>query len=209
MPTLPRGLYILTDSSLIPAEQLIPAVAAAIQGGAVMVQYRNKSSDHDKRRWEAQDLHNLCRPLGVPLIINDDVALAREIGADGVHLGRDDADIAAARAALGPTAIIGVSCYNELPRAIAAEAAGADYVAFGSFFPSSVKPEAVRASLDLLRQAKQQLTLPLVAIGGINADNGGLLVTAGADLLAVITEVFAAADICTASQRLAALFRPA
>jgi thiamine-phosphate pyrophosphorylase len=206
MNSLRRGLYALTDSTLIPEDRLIPAVAAAIAGGAVLVQYRDKSGDAAKRAWEAQDLVNLCRPLGVPLIINDDVALAAAVGADGVHLGRDDGDIAAARAALGPGALIGVSCYNELERARAAEAAGADYVAFGSFFPSSVKPGAVRAEVDLLRQARQQLNVPLVAIGGINADNGALLIEAGADLLAVISDVFGQSDIRAAARRIAGLF---
>lgn len=208
MNSLRRGLYALTDSTLIPEDRLIPAVAAAIAGGAVLVQYRDKSGDAAKRAWEAQDLVNLCRPLGVPLIINDDVALAAAVGADGVHLGRDDGDIAAARAALGPGALIGVSCYNELERARAAEAAGADYVAFGSFFPSSVKPGAVRAEVDLLRQARQQLNVPLVAIGGINADNGALLIEAGADLLAVISDVFGQDDIRAAARRIAGLFAP-
>lgn len=206
MISLPRGLYVLTDSTLIPDDKLIPAVAAAIHGGAVMVQYRDKSDDADKRRWEAQDLVNLCRPLGVPLIINDDVALAAAVGADGVHLGRDDGDIAAARAILGPNAIIGVSCYNELERAVAAEAAGADYVAFGSFFPSTVKPGAMRAEIELLRQARGKLRVPVVAIGGISADNGALLVEAGAGLLAVITDVFGHNDIRAAAARIAGLF---
>jgi thiamine-phosphate pyrophosphorylase len=206
MKSLPRGLYVLTDSTLIPDDKLVPAVAAAIHGGAVMVQYRDKSGDTDKRRWEAQDLANLCRPLGVPLIINDDVALAHAVGAAGVHLGRDDGDIAAARATLGPGAIIGVSCYNELELAVAAAAAGADYVAFGSFYPSTVKPGAVRATPELLQRAKQQLTLPIAAIGGITIDNAPPLVEAGADLLAVITDVFARDDIRTAAARLAALF---
>lgn len=206
MKNIPHGLYVLTDSTLIPDERLVPAVAAAIAGGAVMVQYRDKSGDADKRKWEAQDLLNLCRPLGVPLIINDDVALARQVGADGVHLGRDDGDIAAARAALGADAIIGVSCYNELDRAVAAAAAGADYVAFGSFFPSTVKPGAVRATPDLLRQARRVLNVPAVAIGGISADNGALLVEAGADLLAVISDVFGQSDIRAAAARIANLF---
>lgn len=206
MISLPRGLYVLTDSTLIPDEKLIPAVAAAIAGGAVMVQYRDKSDDADKRRWEAQDLVNLCRPVGVPLIINDDVALAAAVGAAGVHLGRDDGDITSARAALGPGAIIGVSCYNELERAVAAEAAGADYVAFGSFYPSTIKPGAVRATIELLHQAKERLRLPVVAIGGINADNGARLVAAGADLLAVISGVFGHTDVRAAARHLADLF---
>lgn len=208
MTSLPRGLYVLTDSALIPDEKLVPAVAAAIAGGAVMVQYRDKSDDMGKRRWEAQDLVNLCRPLGVPLIINDDVALAAAVGAAGVHLGRDDGDIAAARATLGPGAIIGVSCYDDLVLAAAAAAAGADYVAFGSFYPSRVKPDAVRATPALLQQAKQQLHLPITAIGGITAANAAPLIAAGADLLAVISDVFGQQDIRAAARRIADLFAP-
>jgi len=206
MKQIPRGLYVLTDNQLIAEDKLIPAVAAAIDGGAVMVQYRDKSADAGKRRWETQDLVNLCRALRTPLIINDDAALARAVGADGVHLGKDDGDIAAARALLGPDAIIGVSCYNDLDRALAAQAAGADYVAFGSFFSSDIKPDAVRATPALLQQAKAQLHLPVVAIGGITADNGAQLVAAGADLLAVISDVFGQADIRAAAARIAGLF---
>lgn len=203
---LPRGLYAIADTALLPAEELVASVAYAIQGGAVMIQYRDKGDDEMRRQYEAADLSNLCRPLGVPLIINDDVELASNIMAKGVHLGKDDADIASARAKLGASAIIGVSCYNDLQRAIEAERAGADYVAFGSFFASPTKPNAVQADVDLLRQAKAQLTIPVVAIGGINADNGAQLVTAGADLLAVISDVFGQTDIAAAADKIAQLF---
>ena len=204
---LPRGLYAITDSKLLSPEHLIQAVAQAIQGGAVMIQYRDKGDDTARHLWEAQDLYNLCRPLGIPLIINDDVELAAQIMADGVHLGQDDGEIATARARLGERAIIGVSCYNELERAIAAEAAGADYVAFGSFYPSQVKPNAVRASPELLTEAKARLSIPVVAIGGINADNGAPLVAAGADLLAVINAVFGQADVTAAASRITQYFK--
>lgn len=203
---LPRGLYAITDSKLLSPERMIEAVALAIQGGAVMIQYRDKGDDPVRRQWEASDLSNMCRPLGVPLIINDDVELAAQVMAKGVHLGKGDADIASARAKLGPNAIIGVSCYDDLGCAIAAEQAGADYVAFGSFFPSRVKPEAVKAEVELLRQAKQRLSIPVVAIGGISADNGAELVAAGADMLAVITEVFGQADILGAAEKISQLF---
>jgi len=206
MKKLPRGLYAITDSKLLSPERMVEAVALAIQGGAVMVQYRDKGNDPMRRQWEASDLSNLCRPLGVPLIINDDVELAVQVMAKGVHLGKDDADIAAARAKLGPNAIIGVSCYNDLERALKAEKAGADYVAFGSFFPSRVKPEAVKAEMALLREAKQKLQVPVIAIGGITADNGRQLVEAGADMLAVITEVFGQVDIRAAAEKFASLF---
>ncbi|MFO7593133.1 MAG: thiamine phosphate synthase [Pseudomonadota bacterium] len=157
---LPRGLYAITDSKLLSPERMVEAVALAIQGGAVMIQYRDKGDDTMRRQWEAADLSNLCRPLGIPLIINDDVDLAADIMAKGVHLGRDDADIAAARKKLPPNAIIGVSCYNDLDRAIEAEKAGADYVAFGSFYPSPTKPDALKADAELIRQAKQKLSIP-------------------------------------------------
>lgn len=206
MAQLPRGLYAITDSKLLSSEQLVEAVAFAIQGGAQMIQYRNKSGNAEQRQWEASDLNNMCRPLGIPLIINDDVEMAAQVFAAGVHLGKDDADITAARAKLGPRAIIGVSCYNNIESALAAEQAGADYVAFGSFFPSRVKPEAVKAELALLHEAKQKLKIPVVAIGGITADNGRQLVEAGADMLAVITEVFGQADIRAAAEKFANLF---
>ena len=206
MAQLPRGLYAITDSKLLSSEKLVEAVALAIQGGAQMIQYRNKGGDAEQRQWEASDINNMCRPLGVPLIINDDVEMAAQVFAAGVHLGKDDADVAAARAKLGPRAIIGVSCYNDIEQAIAAEKAGADYVAFGSFFPSRVKPDAVKAELELIHEAKQKLTIPVVAIGGITADNGRQLVEAGADMLAVITEVFGQADIRAAAEQFAKLY---
>lgn len=204
--SVPRGLYAITDSSRIPADGLIEAVALAIQGGAVMIQYRDKSGDAQRRQWEAQDLVNLCRPLGVPLIINDDVQLAAQVRAHGVHLGREDGDIGAARAALGANAIIGVSCYNDMECAVAAAQAGADYIAFGSFFTSATKPGAVRADIELLRAAQQRIQIPVVAIGGITAENGAPLVEAGADLLAVISDVFGQNDIRAAAARIARLF---
>jgi thiamine-phosphate pyrophosphorylase len=201
-----RGLYVLTDAVLTPGEQLLAAVAAAIDGGAAVVQYRNKSGDTMRQEAEAAALLALCRERGVPLIVNDDVALAARIGADGVHVGREDPDLHQARAALGRSAIIGVSCYDDLERARRAQAEGADYVAFGSFFASPTKPAAVPASLDLLRKARSQLNVPVAAIGGITPDNGAQLVAAGADLLAVITGVFAQPDIRAAARRYAALF---
>lgn len=206
MKRLPRGLYAITDSKLLSPERMVEAVALAIQGGAVMIQYRDKGDDAMRRQWEASDLSNLCRPLGVPLIINDDVELAGQVMARGVHLGREDADVASARKALGGHAIIGVSCYNDLERALEAEKAGADYVAFGSFYPSSTKPDALKADVALLRQARARLTIPVVAIGGITADNGAPLVEAGADMLAVVSAVFGQADILGAAERISQLY---
>ncbi|ROR34793.1 thiamine phosphate synthase [Inmirania thermothiophila] len=203
------GLYVLTDGALTPGARLLPAVAAAIRGGARLVQYRDKGGDARRRLEEATALAALCRRAGVPLVVNDDPALARAAGAAGVHLGADDPDPAEARRLLGPQALVGVSCYDSLARAEEAAAAGADYVAFGSFFPSRTKPAARRAPPALLQRARARLALPLVAIGGITPDNGAALVAAGADLLAVVHGVFGAADIEAAARRYAALFEPA
>lgn len=204
MATL-HGLYVITDHAERP-DGLIADVAAAIQGGARIVQYRDKSGDDGKRAWEAQDLLTLCRPLGVPLLINDDVDLAEHIGADGVHLGRDDGKLHTARERLGPSALIGATCHDSLGFALQAQLDGASYVAFGSFFPSPTKPDAIRAELALLREAKKKLHIPVVAIGGITPDNGAQLVEAGADMLAIVSGVFAQPDITAAARRYADLF---
>ena len=197
-----HGLYAITDG---PRADLLAAVAQALAGGLRLLQYRDKSADAERRHAEAIALLQLCRGHGVPLIINDDIALARAVGADGVHLGREDDDPASARAALGEHAIIGVSCYDSLQRAQAAARAGASYVAFGAFFPSPTKPLAPRAPLELLRQSAA-LGVPRVAIGGITPDNGASLVEAGADYLAVISAVFASADVRAAARRFADLY---
>ena len=206
MSTL-RGLYALTDSGLTPGAALLPAVAAAIRGGARLVQYRDKSTDAVRRLAEARTLAELCRGHGVTFIVNDDPELAAAAGADGVHLGKDDGGIAAARVRLGPRALIGVSCYDSLERAVAAVQAGADYVAFGSFYPSASKPDAVRAAPGLLAEARRSLAgIPLCAIGGITPANGAAIVTAGADMLAVIRGVFAETDVTAAAGAYARLF---
>lgn len=202
MIQIKRGLYAITDG---PRADLLDAVQAALAGGARIVQYRDKTSDHPRRAAEARQLVELCRNHDVPLIVNDDVELARATGADGVHLGEDDADIAAARAILGVDAIIGISCYDSIERARLAAAAGTSYVAFGAFYPSLTKPDARRANLDLLRMS-HALGIPRVAIGGITHDNAPALIAAGADLLAVITGVFGASDIHAAAQGYADLF---
>lgn len=201
-----RGLYAITDAQLTPGDTLVPAAAAALRGGARVIQYRDKSGDGLRRLREASALVALCGRYDAWLIINDDVELAAEIGAAGVHLGRDDTQLQAARRRLGRDAIIGVSCYNALTRAQAAAEHGADYVAFGRFFPSLTKPQALQAAPELLRTARAVLSLPLVAIGGITPDNGGLLIEAGADMLAVIHGVFGQADIEAAARRFTTLF---
>jgi thiamine-phosphate pyrophosphorylase len=206
MSQLPAGLYAITGPYHSGVDQLAGMVEAAIDGGARVVQYRDKSGDSDRRIAEAARLRSLCQARGVPLIVNDDIALACRVGADGVHLGGDDGTIADARRELPAGAIIGRSCYNRFDLAVEAAEAGADYVAFGSFFPSPTKPGAVRASTDLLRRARSELDLPTVAIGGITPENGAALVAAGASLLAVISAVFAAPDITHATRAFAPCF---
>ena len=201
-----NGLYVITDDSRPGPAGIAASVAAAIAGGARVVQYRDKGDDGERRRAEADALRQVTRAAGVPLLINDDVALAAAVDADGVHLGRDDGDIAAARAALPPGRIIGVSCYNEFALARLAATQGADYVAFGSFFPSTTKPDAVHADTGLLQLARSELQLPTVAIGGISPENGAALVSAGASMLAVVSAVFASADITAACRAFAHCF---
>ncbi|HET7649732.1 MAG TPA: thiamine phosphate synthase [Gammaproteobacteria bacterium] len=201
-----RGLYVLTDAAMLPGAKLLPGVASAIHGGAKLVQYRDKSADSARREREALALRSLCSEYGAVFIVNDDVELARRVNADGVHLGQDDAPLEQARIALGPHTLIGVSCYDSLQRATDAAQAGADYVAFGSFFASPSKPQAARAPLDLLESARAQLGIPLCAIGGIQPEHGAALLAAGADMLAVISGVFSAPDIEQAARRYAQLF---
>jgi thiamine-phosphate pyrophosphorylase len=201
------GLYAIADAQYLDDARLIEAVAQAIEGGARVIQYRDKKHTGAERTQQAKRLAALCRQQGALFIVNDDVALAKETRADGVHLGRDDASPAKAREQLGSQAIIGVSCYNELPRALTAEKQDADYVAFGRFFPSRTKPQAVPATPDLLREAKKQLRIPVVAIGGITPENGASLIAAGADALAVIEGVFGQADVRATAERYARLFK--
>jgi len=204
---LRNGLYAITDSSLIPHDRLVESVAAAIAGGATLIQYREKHLELDARIRAATELLALCQRHAVPLIINDDVELAATVGAAGVHLGKEDASISKARLRLGPDALIGVSCYNELQHAVDAMDANVNYVAFGRFFQSHSKPATVQADPSLLQQARKLLNIPIVAIGGITPENGRLLIDAGADLLAVIHGVFGQPDIQAAAQSYTDLFR--
>lgn len=201
-----RGLYAITESETVARGTLATQAAAAIAGGAVIIQYRDKSAIESRRLAEARSILAVCHDHDVPLIINDDIALAAAVEADGVHLGRDDAAFHTARRKLGVHAIIGVSCYNDLPRAITAAAEGASYVAFGRFFSSLTKPQAVQANIEILRRAKQRVDVPVVAIGGINAENGYALISAGADLLAVSHGVFGRPDVMAAARSVARLF---
>lgn len=198
-----RGLYLITPEDADTARLL--ARVGAVLREASLLQYRNKAADAALRTQQAHALVELCRNAGVPMIVNDDTALAHATGADGVHLGDDDGDPASARALLGAAAIIGVSCYNDIARARAAELAGADYVAFGAFHPSPTKPLARRAGLQMLAR-DAGIKVPKVAIGGITPDNAGTLVDAGADLLAVISAVFDAPDPPAAARALRGAF---
>ncbi len=200
------GVYGIVDTGVLAWEKMLSATVAALDGGVGVIQYRNKSIDRQRRFQQARALSLVCRSRGVSFIVNDDVALAKAVVADGVHIGCQDGTIATARARLGPSAIIGVSCYNSLDKATDAAAAGADYVAFGSFFPSTVKPDAPRAKLELLTLARTRLSVPIVAIGGVTAANGAALLEAGAEALAVISSLFATARVYQAAVELTQLF---
>ena len=189
-----RGLYAITPDG-VPAATLLAQVEAALLGGVRLVQYRDKTADAVRRAELARALNALCRRYGAGCIINDDVNLALAVDAAGVHLGGSDGDLAAARAALGPGRVLGASCYADFELARAAQAAGADYVAFGAVCASPTKPQAVRAPWTLLTRARAELGVPICAIGGITLADASGLAAAGADLLAVITDLFAAPDI--------------
>ncbi|MFI3197858.1 MAG: thiamine phosphate synthase [Methylococcaceae bacterium] len=183
-----RGLYAITQTDNKSGDTIINDVISAIKGGAVIVQYRDKNPLDAV--FLASELVKICHQHLVPLIINDDVELAAHVGADGVHIGKEDGAIVQARRRLGADAIIGVSCYNFVEQALDAQNQGATYVAFGRFFPSTSKPLAAAAHIETLRQAKLLLTVPIVAIGGILPENGAPLLAAGADFLAVIGGLF-------------------
>ncbi len=203
---LVRGLYVIADGAYLDEPRLVPAVEQALQGGARLVQYRDKNANAATCYRRAASLVRVCKRYAVPLIVNDDPVLALDARAQGVHLGRDDGDVADARSVLGAESIIGVSCYNEFERAVRAADAGADYVAFGSVYPSRTKPLAVGAGHELLGRARAELDLAVVAIGGIRPENGAVLIKAGADALAVIAGVFGEADVCAAAGAYARLF---
>jgi thiamine-phosphate pyrophosphorylase len=200
-----RGLYAITPRIDDEADFFLRA-EQALAGGVSLLQYRDKTAGPADGRRRALRLHELCEHFGVPLIINDDAGLARETQAAGVHLGREDKDIASARALLGAHAIIGVSCYDQIERAREAQAGGASYVAFGSVFASQVKPGAVRASLDLIRAAREEIEIPIVAIGGIDMQNAAEVIEAGAHCVAVITALFSAPDTGERARAFAGLF---
>lgn len=206
-----EGLYAITPD-IADTDELLRRVRPALQGGARVLQYRNKAADAVLRLRQASALRELARQFGATFIVNDDARLAAEANAEGVHLGGEDGSVAAARALLGPGKVIGVSCYNRVSLAHEAVQHGADYVAFGAFFPSSVKPGAVKADVEMLKAVRNELDVPIVAIGGITQQNGAALVEAGADALAVISALWNAPDIEQAAREFSNLFmqgRPA
>ena len=186
-----KGLYAITDTANLDSEIMLARTEEILRAGARLLQYRNKQADENTRITEAEELHTLCRHYSVPLVINDDIALAIQTGADGIHLGKTDSTIADARERLGNKVMIGCSCYNDLDRAQQASKSGADYIAFGAFFSSPSKPDAAHATPDIIQTAKQRFKLPVVAIGGITPENGQSLIEAGADMLAVISGIYA------------------
>lgn len=198
------GLYAITPD-LRDDELLYQRVADALDGGVRLLQYRDKNPELPARLRRAEALRRLCNRYNALLIVNDDVEVCQRTGADGVHLGRDDADVRSARVRLGSNVLIGVSCYDDFERARDASRQGADYVAFGSVFLSSVKPRAVRASLDLFGRARRELTLPVAAIGGIDLGNARAVLDAGADAIAVISALFDAPDVAARAREFAAV----
>jgi len=190
-----KGLYAISDQHLLTEAQFAHSIEAALKGGAKVVQYRDKSENQTRRQQQAQTVVTLCKQYQASSIINDDIELALKVRANGVHLGLEDGSLQQARTRLGTQAIIGITCYNDLRRAIQAEQQGANYVAFGRFFSSSTKPDATPATLELLQQARREISLPICAIGGITVENAPPLLVAGADLLAVVNALFAHQEI--------------
>lgn len=203
-----RGVYAITDSKLLPTDELLLAkVEAALKGGAQVIQYRDKSIDTQKRVRQAKALLNLCTDYDVPLIINDDIELAAAINASGVHLGQTDMLVTQARKLLGTHKIIGVTCHHSITLAKEAEHNGANYVSFGACFASSTKPDANIISHMILTTAKNQLNIPVVAIGGINSENANQIIATGVDMIAVVSSLFNHDDVYKSTQQLANLFK--
>lgn len=200
-----KGVYAITPDC-VNTTDLLYRVRLALKGNVKVLQYRNKSANTALRLEQALALRKVTREYATTFIVNDDVQLAAHVDADGVHLGIADVSVSTARAALGMHKIIGLSCYNRLSLAQDAVDAGVDYVAFGAFFPSFIKPNAEVADIELLHQARDKLTVPLVAIGGINLHNAASLVHAGADALAVISVLFGSGDIMATAKKLSKLF---
>lgn len=202
-----HGLYAITDAKFMPPEIFTEKARKTLQGGASIIQYRDKSNDKIKRLQQASALKNLCEEYNAIFIVNDDYQLAIDTNADGIHIGMNDISLNDARNKVGKNKIIGVSCYNQFELAQQAEKDGADYIAFGSFFSSPTKPDAKPAHIDLLIQAKKQLHLPVCAIGGIDIHNAPSLISTGTDMLAVISHIFNTDDIVSASTQFTNLFK--
>jgi len=201
------GLYAITPD-IVDTDQLCALVEASLIGGASVIQYRNKTADHDLRIQQSSALLDLCHKHHVPLIINDLVELCLAIDADGVHLGSNDGNLAEARQRLGAGKILGASCYNRFELALEARAADVDYLAFGSCFDSGTKPAAARVPLELLGRVRKEVGLPLVAIGGITLNNAAQAINAGADAIAVIAALFSAANVTQTTQQFSNFFTP-
>lgn len=201
------GLYAITDASINDPEITIQCVKQALAGGARCIQFRDKSDNHEQRLQTSIALRELTKQANALFIINDNVELAKAVKADGVHLGQDDTELGKAREQLGQDSLIGISCYNQFELAKKAADQGADYVAFGSFFSSPTKPNAVKADIQLLQRAKRELVIPIVAIGGITIENAGSLVEAGADMLAVIDGLFGQTDIEATARQFCLMFK--
>jgi len=200
-----HGLYAITDCENNSVIDLLKKTEEILSAGAVILQYRNKTTNQEEKKKLAEELNLLCKNFNVAFIINDDILLAKEIKADGIHLGGQDTTVNSARDILG-NVIVGISCYNNLDRAIKAQEAGADYIAFGSFYLSQTKPDAKRANIDLITQAKSEFKLPIVAIGGITPENGKALINAGADFLAVISGLYAPTNTANVTKAYINLF---
>jgi thiamine-phosphate pyrophosphorylase len=201
-----KGLYAITPDSA-DLNTLIQKTKSAIEGGAFMVQYRSKIQDRDVKMQQCAAILRLCREYEIPCIVNDDVEMCRVLEADGVHLGEKDDNIAEVRHILGENAIIGSSCYDQLDRAKSAQKEGASYVAFGAMFPTSTKPNAPRATLALLKEAKREIQIPIVAIGGITVNNAHDVIKTGIDAIAVITSLYEAKSIKETAETFAKMFQ--
>ena len=199
------GLYAITPETS-DTVKLLRDVEAALRGGATALQYRAKLLEPALKTAQAEALVSLCKKYDVPLIVNDDVALTASMAASGAHIGSQDMPCHEARQCLLPGMLLGVSCYDRLDLALGAQSDGADYVAFGSFFPSLIKPNAVRPNLDFLRDARQKIRVPIVAIGGVTLANASSLIAAGADAVAVISALFDASNIEATARSFSELF---
>ncbi|VAW56973.1 Thiamin-phosphate pyrophosphorylase [hydrothermal vent metagenome] len=195
------GLYAITNETLMPENKFLTYALAAIESGITILQYRDKSTNQKKRIYQARELKKMCDAHNVILIINDDTHLAKQVNADGVHIGKSDSTLAETRNILGSNKIIGVSCYNQLHLAREAINSNASYIAFGRFFNSSTKPDAPLATIDLITSLKKESDMPICCIGGITTENCQPLINTGTNMLAVINDIFSHDDIDLIKQK--------